>query len=125
MSTRHLLDHPARARAIAERLLAISEHVPESADIAARAHRRSVAGQAPARKGKGSPGDCAIIETYIEAVSRLRSSGLPSKIVFLSSNTEDYRGTARYLRPELELEFGSLQMEYAPNFGAARNSLGL
>ncbi|WP_347252814.1 PIN domain-containing protein [Dokdonella sp.] len=124
LATSHWDNHPQLARSAADRLINVAEHVPQSADIPSRAHRRSVLAQPPSKKGKGSPGDCAIIETYFETVGRLRSSGLSSKVVFLSSNTADYCANGK-LHTALQAEFAPLLMEYAPNFGAARHLLGL
>lgn len=70
--------------------------------------------------------DCVVIESYLDVTRTLRGAGLTTKIVFLSSNTSDYVGNSgSMLKPDLGTEFSSLNMEYAPNMGAAKFQLGL
>lgn len=66
------------------------------------------------------------IETYLEAVSTLRKSGLTSKVVFVSSNVDDFADPSRkFLKTELMPEFSELNMLYAKSFGVARGLLGV
>ncbi|MFC5570806.1 PIN domain-containing protein [Lysobacter yangpyeongensis] len=123
--TGHLADHSSRARSVTNRWVAACETAPQSADVANRALSRVNQALAPARKGKESMKDCVVLETYLEAVSRLRAAGLTSRIVLLSSNVKDYTDEGGRLRPELVSEFTALGMEYAQNFGAARHFLGV
>ncbi len=123
-ATGHILGHSARARAVSERLLGACESAPQSAQIRDRAFDRVYRAIAPAQKAKDSLKDCIVIETYLEAIQRLRNGGLSSKVVFLSSNTNDYLDQAKKLPTALRAEFDALGMEYAPNFGAARGYLG-
>ncbi|MEZ5455062.1 MAG: hypothetical protein R3F04_02970 [Lysobacteraceae bacterium] len=121
----HMQGHPARARAVSQRLLDASEPAPQSPKIRDRAFDRVYRAIAPAQRAKDSLKDCIVIETYFEAIHRLRQGGLSTPVVFLSSNTTDYQDQAKKLHSNLRAEFDALGMEYAPNFGAARHSLGL
>lgn len=119
----HWQGHAFRARQRTERLIAASELVSGDAATADRALARVNKALAPARRGKESMKDCVVLETYLDAVAQLRSAGLMSRVVLLSSNTKDYTDESRHLRPELVSELAALNMEYAPNFGAARHLL--
>lgn len=122
---RHLDEYIARARSVVERLLAAATTTPGSEAITARAFQRLNQARTPARKGKDSMRDCVVIESYIDIVSSLRSAGLISKIVFVSSNTKDYAGIGGALKPDLREEFAHVEMDYAPNLAAAKHLLGL
>ena len=70
--------------------------------------------------------DCVIVECYLEVTGQLRRAGLSAPVVFVSSNTRDYHAPgSSHLAPDIAGDFGALQMEYAPNFGAAKHLLGL
>ena len=125
LQTLHLHDHAIRARSVFDRWTAIAHRVTHDADATARAFLRVNGPRTPARLGKESMKDCVIVETYLEAVSQLRSAGLTSAIVFTSSNTKDYHAPgSSHLALDVAADFGALQMEYAPNFGAAKHLLG-
>jgi len=105
----------------------LATRVAEGPDVAGRAFARVRANVAPSTKGKQSIKDCVVIETYFDHVRRLRDAGDHARVVFLSSNREDYcegRGSLA-LRPPLAAEFTALNMEFWPNFGAAKHALGL
>ena len=124
--TQHWTSHPARSRQLSERLVASAVLAEQSDEIAAKAYRRLNSAAAPARQGKESSKDCLIVETYLEAIARLRQAGLEQDAVFVSSNVKDYTdGNSTILRTELASEFIHLGMRYAPNFGAAKHYLGL
>ena len=98
--------------------------VSESCEIITRAYQRAVQERTPARKGQ-SVKDCAILETYYYYLRNLRAYGLNTPAVFVSSNTRDYaepRGGK--IRDDIESEFKSLGLEYAPNMAAAKYYLG-
>lgn len=70
--------------------------------------------------------DCVIVEAYIEAASQLRAAGLTTPIVFASSNTKEYHTpNTRHLQSDIAADLGTVGLEYAPNFGAAKHILGL
>jgi len=122
----HLDGHVDRCRGVVDRLMAAAAILPQEPDIIDLANARMHNARTPARKGKGSWGDCVVIETYLRAASELRANGLAAKIVFVSSNTRDYADeTGSALRPDLAQEFAVLGMEYAPNLAAARYFVGL
>ena len=121
----HFHDYVARTRAVVDRLMGSVRTIPQTPAIPSRALLRVNQVRTPARKGRDSMKDCVVIESYLDFASSLRSAGLKSKIVFVSSNTRDYTGeTGRALKSDLAAEFGAI-MEYAPNLGAAKYSLGL
>ena len=121
----HLDDYVARSQAV-NRWMAAATRVDGSAEIAARALNRVNQVRTPAQRGKDSIKDCAVIETYLDMISKLRAGGLASKVAFVSSNTKDYAGeTGHSLNADLSGEFEAIGMEYAPNLAAAKFMLGL
>ncbi|MFJ3057349.1 PIN domain-containing protein [Herbaspirillum sp. NPDC087042] len=123
----HLLGHEVRARGIVDQWIGAAKVINPNHDlIAGRAFARVSVPKAPAKQGKDSIKDCVVIETYLDAVRTLRAAGLSSKIVFLSSNTKDYTNNqTNKLHDDLSPEFQTLNIEYAPNAGAAKYLLGL
>jgi hypothetical protein len=122
----HLDDLVVRARRVADRWVEVAILARQGLDIPARAFRRMTEVRTPARRGKDSMKDCVVVETYLDFATRLRSAGLSEPIVFISSNTRDYAGdTGTKLNADLAHEFADLNLEYAPNFAAAKHLLGL
>lgn len=121
----HLDDHVARARKVVGRWLSRLDNVTPGPLIPAQAFARMNAGRAPARRGKESSKDCLVYETYLEAMTILRSVGVVMPIVFLSSNTNEYFTEGRILKSEIAADFGRLNAAYAPNMSAAKYALGL
>lgn len=122
----HLNPHVTRARAVVDRIITAATAAPAAPDIASRALTRLNQARTPARKGKDSMKDCVVVETYLDAVAKLRAGGLEAKVVFTSSNTKDYAGeTGVRLRPDLASEFAALGIEYASSHGEAKHLLGL
>ena len=122
----HWIDHAVRCRRAAERWLEASTVVSRSEQIELAAVRRSTQARAPAGRGKDAIHDCIILETYLEFVRGLREDGLTAPVVFVSSNTKDYAERASMaLRTDIEGEFRSIGLEYAPNMGAAKHLLSL
>lgn len=124
VSLTHLDDHVTRARAVVGRWLAQLDAVTPGPDVPAKAFARMNAGIAPARRGKDSSKDCLIYETYLEAITILRNSGVVAPIVFLSSNTKEYLTEGNILKPDIVTDFTELNISYAPNMGAAKYALG-
>ncbi|MCK1695230.1 hypothetical protein [Bradyrhizobium sp. 144] len=121
----HLDDHVQRARVVADDWMAASNTVGPTPAIADRAFARLMAPRTPGKRGQ-SMKDCVVIETYLEVVSALRVAGLASRIVFASSNTADYANEQRgVLNGDLQAEFTTLNIQYAPNLPAAKYWLGL
>ena len=122
----HWKDYVVRCRNVAERWLKASTPVAQSDQIVVNAFRRVSQARSPAQKGKDSMKDCVILETYLEYIRRRRNDGLTAVAVFVSSNTKDYAETnGAVVRKDLENEFKSLELEYAPNMAAAKHLLGL
>ncbi|MCB9947253.1 MAG: DUF4935 domain-containing protein [Rhodospirillaceae bacterium] len=122
---RHLDDHVMRARKIVDRWTKAVVVANQRADVPNKALIRLNSARTPARKGKDSMKDCVVIETYLDTVRSLRGASHTHPIVFASSNTKDYVGEiGSALKPDLAAEFASLQMDYAPNWAAAKYQLG-
>lgn len=124
-STHHLASHVTRARAVVDRWIHAVAAVPQGGHVASLALARVNRAITPARKGKDSAKDCVVIETYLEAVGALRAAGALMPIVFASSNVNDYCDAARVLKPDIAREFAALNLEFAPNLGAAKHLLGI
>lgn len=123
---RHWEDYVERCRDAAERWIKSGTQVLDSDEIILKADQRSVKARAPARKGKQSNQDCVILETYYHYIRIFRSHGLTAPAVFLSSNVKDYaEPSGRKIRIDIEDEFTSLGLEYAPNMAAAKDFLKL
>ncbi|WP_312261098.1 PIN domain-containing protein [Limnohabitans sp.] len=126
IDTTHLADHVNRTLAVLQRWTQVGIAAPAGPDVERRAMRRVVQALAPSRKGKESAKDCLVVESYLEVAGELRSAGFIGRIVFASSNTDEYHdGSTKTLHAQLQADFGVHAIEYAPNFGAAKHSLGL
>jgi len=70
--------------------------------------------------------DCVIIEAYLETAHQLRAAGFSKPVVFASSNTKEYfEPNTRHLPMDIASDLAAVQMDYAPNFGAAKHLLQL
>lgn len=126
LQVRHLDGHVNRARAVLDRWKNVVRLLPHNDGVASRAFRRVNEPRTPARRGKESMKDCVIVEAYLEAASQLRAAGLKAPIVFASSNTKEYYApNTRQLQSDIAADLGAVGVDYAPNFGAAKYSLGL
>lgn len=125
LQVRHLDGHISRARSVLDRWKRVAQVVPQNDGVASRALRRVNEPRTPARRGKESMKDCVIVEAYIETASQLRAAGMTAPIVFASSNTKEYFApNTRHLPVDIAADFAALSIEYAPNWGAAKYSLG-
>ena len=95
-------------------------------EIKLRAHERQLRGARPAKRGKDSSGDCSIHEGLLELARKLRSGGFKERIVFVSSNVDDFGGEdalqRRVLHPDLQLEFDPLKIEFFSNINHAAST---
>ena len=73
----------------------------------------------PSKKGQQSK-DCLIIEHIYSLSRRLRSDGFQGKMVFVSSNTNDYCHQG-ILHPEIKNEFDQLDIEFTTNLTWAKS----
>lgn len=126
LQVHHLVGHGNRARPVLDRWKQVSHVVPHNDGVASRAFRRVNEPRTPARRGKESMKDCVIVEAYIETARQLRSAGLTAPIVFASSNTKEYFApNTRHLQDDIAADLAAVGIEYSPNWGAAKHSLGL
>lgn len=125
LQIRHLDGHISRAKPVLDRWVQVAQVVPHNDGVASRAFRRVNEPRTPARRGKESMKDCVIIEAYIEAASQLRAAGMTAPMVFASSNTKEYFApNTRHLQSDIAADLATVGLEYAPNWGAAKHSLG-
>lgn len=124
IDTGHLIGQVAAAREVVGRWLAASFLASGSAEVNAKAIARVNGNVAPARKGKDSVKDCIVLETCLTSVAALRAAGTKATIVFLSSNTSEYLNDRKVLKEQIEEDFATFRIEYAPNMSAAMNRLG-
>lgn len=125
LQVRHLDGHLCRSRPVLDRWMQVAQVVPHNDGVASRAFRRVNEPRTPARRGKESMKDCVIVEAYIEAASQLRAAGMRAPMVFASSNTKEYYApNTRHLQGDIAADFAAVGLEYAPNWGAAKHSLG-
>jgi hypothetical protein len=100
--------------------ITLFELTPESK---LRAHDRQRKAARPARRGKDSLGDCSITEGLLELARKLRSDGFTERIVFVSSNVDDFGDEEafkrRFLHPALQIEFEPLHIEFFSNINDA------
>lgn len=89
---------------------AITMQAEDNVKIAAMNRVTTV--RAPASKGKSEPKDCFIFEEVLALGRELRRKGFRGRIVFASSNTNDYR-SAGELRPDIETDLQSIKGEFA------------
>lgn len=120
----HFNDHVPQARAVVQRWLDQLHTVAPGAETHSKAFARVNANRAPAKRGKESSKDCLVHETYLETVSKIRTAGSASKIVFVSSNAADYCENRIVLRSEIAMELSALAIDFAPNMAAAKYALG-
>lgn len=120
----HLDNMVDSARQIITRWTNAAHRVPSSSAIYSHAMYRVNQVIAPARKGKDSVKDCVVVETYLSAVNDLRTAKMPTNVVFLSSNTKEYRAEGNILHPDLVTDFNAKNIAYAPNMSAAKALLG-
>jgi hypothetical protein len=122
----HLVAHAGHARALVDRWWSASRWIDERDELKVRAADRVNLAIAPAKPGKQSYKDCLITETYLDLIETVRKGGSSSKVVFLSSNIDDYAvsKTDHTLHPSLVDAFKRLGMTYATNPGQARKDMG-
>lgn len=126
LQVHHLDGHVSRAKTVLDRWKNVARLVPHNDGVSSRAFRRVNEPRTPARRGKESMKDCVIVEAYIETASQLRAAGLTAPIVFASSNTKEYYApNTRHLQNDIAADLSTVTVEYAPNFGAAKHTLGL
>lgn len=92
------------------------------ADCTHKAGMRVIKGLAPSNKGKSEFKDCAIIEHYLELALRLKANSFKNKLIFVTSNKNDY-GTPYDIKEPLKTEFSDNKIHYVNNFMEAIKSI--
>ncbi len=108
-------------RSLSEQLLDASGRLDHDDRIPSRAFRR-VVNKIPPASAKREWQDCYIIEDYLETCRTLRLMGHGSKLVFCTSNKNDYCLNAD-LHPELANEFDEFGLNFKPNLPGALHAL--
>lgn len=121
----HLQVYGMLAKALLLRWMHVAMKIPRNEVTDTLAFKRVMDVRAPAVKGKDSLKDCMIVETYLEAARSLREAGLERPIVFVSSNTKEFRPDSAGPPAELAADFGAVGIIYEPNLSAAMHALGL
>lgn len=121
----HLQVYGMLAKAILLRWIHVAMRIPRNDVTDALAFKRVMDVRAPAVKGKDSLHDCMIVESYLAAARRLREAGLEKPIVFVSSNTKEFRPDSAGPPADLADDFGAVGITYQPNLSAAMHALGL
>lgn len=107
-------------------LLDVSAVFELTPDIKLKAHERQLRALRPARRGKDSSGDCSITEAFLELTKNLRSVGFMERVIFISSNLDDYGGedavTRRNLHPAIQSDFAPLSIEFFSNLNRAAST---
>jgi hypothetical protein len=101
-------------RKISVNFLNSLEFIKPDADCTVKASTRLINAVAPASKGKDEFKDCLIIEHYLKLSSQLRKMGFSEKIIFVSSNKNDF-GNPYGLAPPLDSEFSIVGLDYVSN----------
>lgn len=89
-----------------------------------RAATRAVRNLPPSRKGKGIE-DCDIVEHYLALCRELKSLAYAEKVVFVSSNTDDFCERDGIIHTYLLNEFSCVAFTFATNLAWAQSELGL
>ena len=97
---------------ICDRIIANSETVTRSSESERLAVRRVITRRAPASHGKQELKDCINFEEFLELGAELRKRGMAKRIVFASSNTNDYC-EASHPRLEIVDDLNVIAAEFA------------
>jgi predicted nucleic acid-binding protein len=106
-------------KAVLDRIVAIATIPRTTIDILSGAYTRSMSGRAPSAQGKNALGDCVVIETCLDILTRVRGLGNCHPAHFLSANKNDYGEPTldkRSLHLQLVPEFDCLNLAYSVNF---------
>lgn len=114
---------PNQGRLVAERIIRASLIVADDDQQKTKAFDRVNRAAPPAARGKDSMKDCVITETFLRIAGELKAAGFAQKIVFTTSNKNDYEQSHSGLHPALRLEFSAVAMEYSPTWSAVRYEL--
>jgi hypothetical protein len=102
-----------------QELISCATVLTESNTAMSKAMERVVRNDAPATKG-GQAKDCMIVEHLLEVAPKLTAAGC-QKIVFISSNTNDYCESPPTVREPLATEFSSLGISFVTSWEWAQH----
>lgn len=126
MSTAHLVDHVVRAKTILDRWVTIGIQVPAGPAVSQKAMHRVRHGIAPSKRGTENSKDCFVIESYLEVAAQLNAAGFAERMVFGSSNTNEYLDPVSKQPPSpLDADLTAQRMEYAPTHVQMKKLLGV
>ena len=126
MSTTHLVDHLVRAKAVLDRWVIVGIPVPAGHAVAQKAMHRVRHGIAPSKRGRENSKDCFVIESYLEVAAQLNAAGFAERMVFGSSNTNEYLDPVSGQPPSpLNAELSAQRVDYAPTHVLMKKILGL
>ncbi len=116
---------PTTASTMVDRYFSAGLPFQKPRNVADKALTRVAANKAPSKKGQQAK-DCVVIESYLHIAKQLREQQFQYKIVFLTTNKQDYsdHASSGKLHPDLIAEFRAVNMEYAVNFLMAEHFLG-
>lgn len=118
------IDFPTVSNDLVESYFTHAIRVRNGRNIEKTAFARMAANLAPSQRGQQTK-DCVVIENYLQLARILRQGGYRGKIIFLTTNTNDYslrRGSGS-LHPDLVTNFEETSLSYAVNFSMAEHLL--
>lgn len=86
---------------------------------------RVLANKLPAKKGKSEPKDCVILESLLDVSEKLRSQQFSEKIIFITSNINDFGKPSDISNNSLNNDFYPLNIIYVTNLEWASKELGI
>jgi len=109
------LDLVQKLKSISDGILNKALIIEKDSQCIDKANTRTELYQAPARRNKSESKDCVIIEHYLKLAKLLQQNTFSKKIVFITSNSNDY-GSAPNPKPPLDTEFVAQNVFYCNNF---------
>jgi hypothetical protein len=111
-----------RLHDLSRQLLHAAVDLDAHPDTNARAYTRVVTKRRPCRKG-GELKDCTIFEECLEVCRQVRSSSFAGKLIFCSSNTEDYCTPGVIPHPEVAADCSTVGLLFTTNLPWAVSEL--
>jgi hypothetical protein len=114
-----LIDH---LHGLSKHLLDASLRLDPHNDTNLRAFARAASNTPPSRKG-GEIKDCTIAEEYLEVCRLLHGARFACKLIFCTSNTNDYCDAGGVLHPGLAADFAAVGLNFVTNLPWAVHQL--
>lgn len=105
------LDVATRLHDLSQKVLQSGLTVDSDNGCFAKAVHRVIHNIPPSKKG-GEAKDCTILEEYLAVCGALRAAGFQKKLVFCTSNTNDYCDKSSAPAPALATEFATLKLDF-------------